>query len=130
MREIRFRAWHKENKTMVYFDNAKVVKDQYQAHHLVKLMAGHYGDVLMQYTGLQDKNGKDIYESDLLRNESGRICVVNWHEFAGWDCEPVVIVRNDDSHGFKLNCWDRWIEKIGDIHQNPELLTKVRDRDD
>jgi len=63
MRDIKFRAWHVENKTMVNFDNKKVIKDQYQMAHLCELIAGTHKDgCLMQFTGLTDKNGVDIYE--------------------------------------------------------------------
>ena len=122
IRDIRFRAWNKKYKEMVYFDNDKVKNDQFQAHYLAAIMAGDFGDVLMQFTGLQDKNGKDIFEGDLLRNESGRVCVVKWLKFAGWDTEPVVIVKNDNWEGFQQACWGGYIDKIGDIHTTPELL--------
>ena len=66
MRDIKFRVWHKENAEMVYFDNDRVKKDQYQASYLASLLAGDFGDVLQQYTGLKDKYGVEIYEGDTL----------------------------------------------------------------
>ena len=108
---------------MVNFDNHKTKNDQYQAAHLAALMAGDYGDVLMQYTGLKDKNGIEIYEGDLIKNSSGRIAKVNWHELAAmFDCEPVVIIKGDNSDGFKTNCWDRWVKVIGNIYEDRQLI--------
>ena len=66
MREIKFRAWHEQGKEMVYFKNEKLVNDQYQMQHLAHLINGDYGDVLMQYTELKDRNDVEIYEGDLL----------------------------------------------------------------
>ena len=57
MLDYNFRAWHKANKEMVYFDIHKVKNDQYQAGYLASLMAGDYGDVLMLYTGLNVSSG-------------------------------------------------------------------------
>ena len=54
MRELRFRVWDNEKKELVYFAN-----DDWDIY-------GHSGDI-MQCIGLQDKNGKDIYEGDRIR---------------------------------------------------------------
>jgi len=60
VREIKFRAWNKENKKMDYFHLTH--GDSY----------GIGGDIfpeyeIMQYTGLKDKNGKEIYEGDIMK---------------------------------------------------------------
>lgn len=52
MREIKFRAWHKENKEMVYFDPSILVRDVYQSQALCVLMRDK-SEFLMQFTGLK-----------------------------------------------------------------------------
>lgn len=74
-----------------------------------------------QCTGLQDKNGQDVYEGDILGNGSGRICKVCWHKKTGaWDTNPL----NDigDAHGFRNTNWSFMVSIQGNIHENPELL--------
>jgi len=74
-----------------------------------------------QFTGLQDKNRKDIYEWDLISNRSGRVCRVEWHQPTGaWDATP--IGSKGDSLWFMASNWNRHIEVIGNIYENPELL--------
>ena len=116
-RVIKFRAWHPSNKEMVIFDNEKASKDHYIARHLLLLMANKSvqgKDLLMQFTGLTDKNGVDIYERDIvdvLIDGERFIIDVSFdvdRDLNGWNVIPQHV--NDG------------IEVIGNIHQNPELL--------
>ncbi len=67
-----------------------------------------------QFIGLQDKNGKDIYESDKIKNEQGDIEIVG--KMSGRGCYPFVQFPE-----YKCWNWDE-CEIIGDIYENPELI--------
>lgn len=75
-----------------------------------------------QFTGLTDKNGKRIFEGDIL-DCGNRIVYVKWHEKLGqWDSEFIRYVRELSSNGITTVEWKFRAEKIGNIHDNPELL--------
>jgi uncharacterized phage protein (TIGR01671 family) len=81
----------------------------------------------MQLTGLPDKNGKEIYEGDILSVCNGSINCTPWMD------EPYE-VKYVPNKGFAMCmfCWNEkgesemdsthWCEVIGNIHENPELL--------
>lgn len=113
MREIKFRAWDKEQEKMYYvpaiYFSLKVAalgmgKDSIEV--------GFDNVELMQYTGLKDKNGKEIYEGDIVEwftkgNEKER-AQVSWWSYPGhWGWWPNNIYS---------------MEVIGNIYENPELL--------
>ena len=73
-----------------------------------------------QYTGLTDKNGKKIYEGDIIQSlETKETAVVQWfpEHFAF-----MVWCKSSNEVGFLYECTKSNIEVIGNIYDNPELL--------
>lgn len=131
MREIKFRAWDKINRLMLdcveisfYKKYVVLVYDNGEGGEL-QLMK--WEDVeLMQYTGLKDKNGDEIYEGDLLKNNEPHESIkVKWSNLKGaWTTGYLGLIADlqagfvDGGDGETYN--DR--EIIGNIYENPELL--------
>ena len=113
MREIKFRAWDKEDKKM---------SSNWCALNILKAIdEGRNKDikVLMQYTGLKDKNGKEIYEGDILKGDWSIVddIEVGEVEFYGgvFRFKPA---GQPLSYGYYL----KECEIIGNIYENKELL--------
>ena len=84
---------------------------------------GMIGDdkcILMQYTGLKDKNKKEIYEGDIVKIGNDLIEEVKWIEIGNWmgDKQPMV---GFISHGTIYK--NSPVEIIGNVYENAELLT-------
>ena len=141
-REIKFRAWHEQDKEMVYFKNEKLVNDQYQMQHLAHLINGDYGNVLTQYTGADDNNGNNLYEGDIIKSKcypfysdapelhDGKDDPVelNYLGVVGIDVDGVyydlkVVSSRVSGRATGGNISDlETFEIIGNIYENPELL--------
>jgi len=133
MREIKFRAWDKNSKKMVgevtkiEFANNREHINSY-GHHDV-LSAGSEGVPyrgiavdceIMQFTGLTDKKGVEIYEGDIVRGKDGLNYKVFWYEEGAQFMFDDFDRTSKGKIGEPLDYDDS--EVIGNIHENKELL--------
>lgn len=120
----KYRAWDKEFKEMVHVNalvfDEQVIKATYQNGNIVKEDVKNYE--LMQSTGLRDKNGKEIFEKDIL-DYNGRKVIVKWHgSYACFIYEFVDELKNRTTEWQPLYLSYYKFEIIGNIYENPELL--------
>ena len=129
MREIKFRAWDKENKEMLDVQELDY-EDSYDGQPMIRTTKySDYFDteemLLMQYTGLKDKNGKEIYEGDIVKfrfkeDREEFPDLIGYIEYQS-TFAAFRIMSNQGS--FKIDITEiKFIEKIGNIYNNPELL--------
>ena len=127
MRIIKFRAWDKKDKIM-YYDIQKGIEFTDLSHYHFDEFLGNPNEMgdyheweVMQFTGLKDKNGKEIYCSDYLKCDDGKIREVVWYNLgAGWR----IGTDDNDSLFNGLGVYaETNLEIIGNIYENPELLT-------
>lgn len=137
-REIKFRAWN--GREMVYSHNNDLNTNEFQLgwffqkldNELSRLNIAHE---LMQFTGLRDKNGKEIFEGDILGGYPNGTVFVRWNnQFACFESvshHDIVNEAGEDSHeeiaSWLANdledCKDSW-EVIGNLYETPELLNQ------
>ncbi len=163
MREIKFRAWDKEDKRwipigkeewktdldeypylvgeLVYdgetkngrdvvgFKNGKTTFVTFEGRLVDVYPYGGKTDktyirdiskrfILMQYTGLKDKNGKEIYEGDIMATPNGHKGVVTYDE-----CQYILASsKGEYENDMFYKVKNHGAEVIGNIYENPELL--------
>lgn len=143
MRKIKFKVWYPKTKEMLD-SNAEgvLIHLDGEVNHLNEdaqiIGTDNVPDVLLlEYTGLKDKNGKEIYEGDILTSnhypfqDDGKY---NYHGVVEWGEEEAAFFltkalantqKRGVSHGISESLMNYDItefEIIGNIHENPELL--------
>ena len=111
MREIKFRAWDFDSEQFFYFTMQDILH-KIDFRILLPEMAYSNPDI-QEYTGLRDKNGKEIYEGDKLEADSDFVGLVEYHK-----AEFNFVVG-----GYPYPIWKHCIV-IGNLYENPELLGK------
>lgn len=124
---IRFRAWHNTWEEMCEVKRIRFDDEGNITTVLVKGEAfgsnAHLEEIkLMQSTGLKDKNGKEIFEKDIL-DYNGRKAIVKWHgSYASFIYEFVDELQNRTTEWQPLFLSYYHFEIIGNVYENPELL--------
>lgn len=145
MRQIKFRAWDKKDKKYLYSDKQEFICTTHSNGLGVTIpfdIDEKYGpdvdgidwadaDLLMgryeleQFTGLYDKNGKEIYENDILEFEGKTLVVIwveDWCQFTMQRVEDYKSNAEDWCHYDLFKSLSDKYEVIGNIHENKELL--------
>ena len=147
MREIKCRAWDKGKKCWISPENINLYTEHLdkelgaeQEGELVYFIIGGIADSGIEFsqsTGLKDKNGKEIYECDILIDDCGHILEVKFGKLPldkSGDCVctyPAFYCKDYGKLGQApfyecVNIGD-WMEVIGNIYENPELLEDKKD---
>lgn len=121
--KLRFRAWlKKEQKMDNYIDHISWLEDElYCIGDGITYMVSAEDLVLMQSTGLKDKNGKEVFVGDIIKCTRGCLHEVYIEkEYGGTYCGgmPAVYLK-DLREGY---AWTEHEEIIGNIYENPDLL--------
>lgn len=144
MREIKFRAWYTGDKypadpeDLMDSEKPQMIYDVHEVYDSGPRGEGSFYSFLLdddyiveQYTGLKDKNGREIYEGDIAHFkhlDNGR----DWDDVRFWEDINCLVVWDERLYRWAvrpageyicLTPWGRVFEIIGNIHENPELIT-------
>jgi uncharacterized phage protein (TIGR01671 family) len=136
MREHIYKAKRRDNHEWIvgyyckYGDNHCIIEP---TEFGIAKGIGIIPETLCEFTGLYDKNGKRIWENDIVKTKFGRICKVVWRQtqcFVGWDFEVCDFDFGVNDFSKPPSSWDLYLpenlEVVGNSIDNAELLTAER----
>lgn len=125
MREIKFRAWSTADNKMfydVYFDNLEVWLWEINEWNNISTIGDRYEGsllkpaILMQYTGLKDRNGTEIYEGDVVKasiySDDEKSFEVRWV-----NCAFVIDYEDSEADMYEIGGFPGQLEVIGNIYE-------------
>lgn len=127
MREIKFRAWDTKLNELIY-EGFHILGECMMSGLLFDRSIERLNDILIeQFTGLHDKNGKEIFEGDIVNHGDNFPSVVKYDEkscsFRLYENKPKY------ARGYRfyprdheIDAYTSPIEVLGNIHENPELI--------
>ncbi len=130
MREIKYRAWDRSRKVMMSVRSINYADDGYAGTTTVQSIDGTSyvnGEScdLIQYTGIKDKNGIEIYEGDILKAEDGYTGLINYRleaaQFVGFNVGDKYVNEEFDTL-YNIDGTLNTAEVIGNRYDNPEFV--------
>lgn len=133
MRDIKFRAWDEKLKQMIILENTGLQYFDFEGSYALSFVVDGYSEFwsheqydkpskeaskfpLMQYTGLKDKNGKEIYEGDIVNDG---------YESKAVEYQGILIAPFDLGDPYRSTLMPYDVEVIGNIYEHPHLLESV-----
>lgn len=129
MREIKFRAWIKDEKKMLFSPclDSNDLADRSMADfwRIAEDFTTYKDDVVaMQFTGLVDKNGREIYEGDVVRDGKLLNVIEYWTDHGLWEMVNKAPLKTGFYNAPLNKPTAEDLEVVGNVYENPKLVPK------